>query len=198
MNGVTPFVSQCRQRLVVVRMLQQNVRMNVVRAARHVSARGLAHARKSIHPARSEAAAQLIAILFTQRSQSGECDALGGGDLEAGSVFLRHQRRIIVVIRKIAPDPQHLLPQAQVAMQGRQRNIGLLDQGPIYLRRHVVGKQGDWSDPSKRRERALTTSPITWAVRLAPKVPWNFFHAPKNASKMTLRSPRFAVVRLAS
>ena len=82
MHCMAPFVRENRQRVVVAVVIQQQVRVYVVRRAVHVAPGRLARVRIDVHPAALEAAPQQAEIVFAQRLQCVERDALGVVDAE--------------------------------------------------------------------------------------------------------------------
>src|ERR1700680_1329296 len=96
--------------------------------------------RIDIHPAPGKASTQQVEVILTQRLQRLEREAFGVRDAEARKRLQRKYRRIIVVIPQRSVDTEQSLAQAQIAMQGWQRGVGLIDQCSIDGARHVVGE----------------------------------------------------------
>ena len=140
-NRVSPLVGQRRERLVIVVVVQQKVRVHPVGAPVHVGPGMFALVRQRAHPATREPAAQQAQVFVPHRSQRGQRGALRLGDAEAGHRGGRKQRRIVVVVGELVADSQQPLAQAQIAVQGRKCRIGLGHQGSVDLGRHVVGEQ---------------------------------------------------------
>ena len=135
-HGVAPFVRQGADGFVIVRVVEQHERVDIIRVAIHIGARHLARARVHIHPARLHGRREGFHVVGAQRRGGGEHHLLALGQRERALAF--QQRRIDVVVRQVL-DAQHARAQLEVAVQGGQVGIGLRDQCLVDGRRQMVG-----------------------------------------------------------
>ena len=133
---MAPLVRDRGDRLVVVVVVHQHVRVHVVGIAIHVGAGQLVRARVRIHPAVIESVGHGVDIVLAERRYRFQhelaADVVGQLDVAV------HERRIDVVVMQLR-HAQQLRPQAEVAIERRQVRFGLRDQHVEDGHRDIVG-----------------------------------------------------------
>ena len=135
LHRVTELVGDRAHVGILSAVVDQQVRMHVVRAWIHVPTGTLALGRKPVDPATVERVLDGGGILGAQRSHRRQHVPLS----VFGAVLQVHgpdQRRIqVVVVQPV--DAENLLSKLQVPMERRQRSVDAVDQARVHGRRNV-------------------------------------------------------------
>ena len=125
---MAPFMRERRQGLVIIVVIEQQIRMNVVCRRVHIGAGSFATLRINMHPALVDRLALHINPVIAEHCHSIERYFLARLDIEF--FIKRNQRWIDVVIAHLV-DTKHTSAQFEVAMQGRQRIVYLTDKRAV-------------------------------------------------------------------
>ncbi len=120
---------------VLAVVVQQHVRVDVVRGAVRVRARALAVVRVQIDPAFGEGALRAGRVFLAERRERIQhaCFGFVGG---VGQVDRGHERSIEVVVMQLR-HLQHPLTEFEVAMKGREVVVDAVDEARVHGRRDI-------------------------------------------------------------